>query len=74
MAVTTNRGGITAPPDKKGETNMRLTIINFCKTIEFFMNIDFDRVPFGHIGNVDVHKINGGYCLVDEYGKFKIIR
>lgn len=36
--------------------------------------IQFNFAPCGHIGNVDVYKIDGVYCLVDEYGKFKIIR
>ena len=53
---------------------MRTAIINFCKTITFFKTINFDVVPCGHLGNVDVHKIDNGYCLVDEYGYFKIIR
>ena len=53
---------------------MRHTIINFWKTIEFFQTINYDRTPCGHIGNVDVHKIAGGYCLMDENGRYKIIR
>lgn len=63
---------------------MKITITNFSGGyIEHFENhrlgidikiIHFDCAPCGHIGNVDVHKVDNGYCLVNECGEFKFIR
>ena len=36
--------------------------------------IHFDCAPYGQIGNIDIYKVDGGYCLVNEYGEFVVIR
>lgn len=61
---------------------MKLTIKNFSgchyRRIEDENGVReymyFETEPCGRIGNVEVHKINNEYYIVNEYSKFVVIR